>query len=126
MKASRKLSRFYETVLPQVIQNHASVFFREVIGCLNCNLRMLGRFIWIVYARKVTYFPASGPCIHALTVALLTFFQRSIDKDLDKIILANHVAHVIPGGTVRTYGGAYGDSSMPYDLGGDKPDAPNV
>jgi hypothetical protein len=64
--------------------------------------------------------------VHSFDVARLAYAQRRVDEDLDESIRADHVAHAVARGAIRTDRGAHGGAAMAHDFGGDESDAQDV
>src|SRR5215472_14498606 len=87
---------------------------------------MRWRFVWIIDSSKVLNLTATSFGINSLAVAFFAFLQRRSHEYFDEAISTNHVPHVVTRGAVRTDRGANDDSTMSYDLGGNKADAANI
>src|SRR5438552_11784375 len=93
---------------------------------IQADCRIHRRFVWIVDPGKAFDIAVPGLCVHALRVTRFADLQGSIDKDFNKAIGADHRAHVVARGAVRTDGRTDSRSPMAYDLGRDETDAANV
>src|SRR5262249_14344689 len=88
--------------------------------------RVERRLVGIVDPGELLELAAPSPGVESLRVALLAHLERRVDERLDERRLADHLAHELARGPIRTHGGAHGYAAVADDLCGYEPDPQDV
>ena len=86
---------FNKTLTPQIRENDASIFFRGVGDCFQCDLGMLGWLVRIINAGKVFDLAQSRLGVKAFGIPPFAFFQGSINENLHETINSDHASNFI-------------------------------
>src|SRR5947208_1765322 len=84
---------FNKTLAPQIRENDASIFFRGVGDCFQCDLGMLGWLVRIINAGKVFDLAQSRLGVKAFGIPPFAFFQGSINENLHETINSDHASN---------------------------------